>query len=132
MDAPARQDLGALLMAYLNKQGAEGTYNALRATNPYPPAPVADQARTVAHLASHVHGQLQHVDRHITAAQEADSPESVAFNLSHAARHTADGLDHSAHLLSAMGDYDPAVAAEIGALNHTGPATDDQEVMTEP
>ena len=101
-DAPA----GAWEQSELPQPGrAAGTMAAMKASNPYPAAPGPDRARTVGHLASTVHGELQHVQQHVISAKEADSPDSAAFNLDHAAKHAASGLEHSEHLLSAMNDY---------------------------
>lgn len=78
--------------------------------------PAADQARTIAHLASTVLSALGHVSRHAAAAQHPDSPASRDFNLRHAVSHVGEAVEHQRKLISVLAAYHPEVGAELGKL----------------
>jgi hypothetical protein len=78
--------------------------------------PAPDRARTTAHLAHTVLSAAGHVARHVYAAQRADSADSTAFNLKHAATHIAEVQEHARKLIAHLEKYDPDVAAELGRL----------------
>lgn len=79
--------------------------------------PAADQAASVAHLAATVADQVGHVRRHLAAAQAATSPDSLAFNLRHAANHAESVAEHAGRLMDVLAAYDPRVGDELAALD---------------
>ena len=82
----------------------------------WPEVPPGDRKNTVSHLASTALTAIGHVSRHIAAAQDADTDESTAFNLEHAAKHIGEAREHTAHLIWVLGRYYPGVGAETDAL----------------
>lgn len=83
------------------------------------PVPDGDRSRTAAHLASTVLTALGHVSRHLSAASEAGNPASREFNLEHARRHVAEGLDHHRKLITILSRHHPGFGDEFSKLDKT-------------
>jgi hypothetical protein len=107
-------------VSYLNREGPEGTYRALLASNPATPAP----ATSVAHLAATVATELSHVNSHLGHAVTDTSPEAMAFDVKHAHHHAGVAAEHHDRLLSHLSDRDPEVGAELAALKAATPGDD--------
>ena len=121
-------------MAFLNRNGAQGTFDALLASNPASPAP----AMSVAHLAATVGSELSHVQTHLDHAVTGSSPESMAFDVAHAHHHAGIAAEHHNRLLQHIAERDPEVGGELDKLRQATPGdgsfvpADDIEAMVQP
>ena len=79
--------------------------------------PQADRDRSIAHLADTVKIEQAHAQRHLQAAMDADSPESLKFNHEHLAHHLGEAQLHVGKLLAHLAAHYPEVGKEIGALD---------------
>lgn len=115
-------------MSFTNRSGPEGTYAALRASNPASPAP----ATSLAHIAATVGSELGHVNAHLGSAVAADSPESMAFDVQHAHHHAGIASEHHSRLLGHLAERDPEVGAELDRLHQVTPGDDAFVPVAEP
>jgi hypothetical protein len=116
-------------VSFLNREGPEGTYRALRASNPagHVPAPM-----TIAHQAATTAAALGHVGVHAEAGLAADNLDDAHVHLKHVAKHNAEAADHHDRMLGSLSEHDPAIAAELGTLAAATPGTDEHQEMVQP
>jgi hypothetical protein len=76
-----------------------------------------DRIRAAAHLWDTVFRALNHIRRHLDSAQNATSPESLAFNMEHVENHLNEAVDHHRRLAYALAEYHPDVARELRQLH---------------
>lgn len=116
-------------MAFINQDGPAGTAAQMRASKVYtapaapkpipadPMPPGLDMPRGVAHTLSSLGRTVSHLDRHLTAAQEAEpGSESQGYNLAHAAGHTKESQQYVAKLAGKLGELNPAITEELGKM----------------
>jgi len=106
MDAEACQDLGTVV------SGVPGT----------------QQTRTASHLLATVIAAASHVQRHLESAQVADTPEGIQHDVTHAARHIDEVLEHAIHLRQVLED-NPDIAEEDDELGQLAGASRSAEAQ---
>jgi hypothetical protein len=79
--------------------------------------PAADRVRGIAHLLDTSMTSAGHIARHVEGIKDAESPDSIAYNVKHCENHVAELADHLSRAISAVSLQYPEVGTELEKLH---------------